>query len=36
VNSLFAGIQRDVEKQLKNAKIKEFLFENTDKKLVNL
>ncbi|MGD9808656.1 MAG: Rrf2 family transcriptional regulator [Deferribacterales bacterium] len=36
VNMLFADIQNDVEKKLKNAKVKEFLFANKDKKLVNL
>jgi len=36
VNTLFAGIQNDVEKKLRNAKIKDFLFENKDNKLVNV
>jgi Rrf2 family nitric oxide-sensitive transcriptional repressor len=35
VNVLFCEMQRDIEKKLKNAKIKEFLFENRDRKLVN-
>lgn len=35
VNVLFCEIQQDIENRLKQAKIKEFLFENRDRKLVN-
>lgn len=35
VNLLFADIQKDVEKRLRSAKIKEFLFNDRDQKLVN-
>jgi len=36
VNMLFCSIQRDVENKLRNAKIKELLFSDYGKKLVNI
>lgn len=36
VNALFSDIQKDVEKRLKSAKVKEFLFTDKDQKLVSI